>query len=264
MNSAFDLAGRGVVVTGGAGWLGRSMSVMLARHGADVIALGRSGDALTRLDADAAALGLGDSITTIQGDVAQDADLRQAIELADSKGEGLWGWVNNAASGRRTMLGHLDRADVERSLQGALVDAMMATERVAEHLASAGRGGSIVNVGSMYGRVAPDPRLYESATGYHNPPTYGAAKAGLAQFTRYCAVHYAVSGLRVNCVSPGPFPRPEVAQNDAFIRDLEQRVPLGRIGQPDELAVAVVFLIAPANSYMTGQDIAIDGGWTIW
>ena len=131
-------------------------------------------------------------------------------------------------------------------------------------MAAHGQGGSIVNVSSMYGMVSPQPSLYAEHERFHNPPGYGAAKAGLLQFTRYAATHLAAKGIRVNALSPGAFPSPQVQRSEGFVRALEQRVPLGRIGQPEELGGAVVFLLSDASSYMTGHNLVVDGGWTTW
>jgi gluconate 5-dehydrogenase len=123
--------------------------------------------------------------------------------------------------------------------------------------------GVIINISSMYGIVSPDSRIYGDS-GYNNPPDYGAGKAAIIQFTRYSACHLACDGIRVNTISPGPFPGAEVQQNKTFMSNLENRVPLGRIGRPDDLKGAVVFLASNASSYVTGQNIVVDGGWTVW
>jgi gluconate 5-dehydrogenase len=123
--------------------------------------------------------------------------------------------------------------------------------------------GVIINISSMYGIVSPDPRIYGDS-GYNNPPDYGAGKAGIIQFTKYAACHLAAKGIRVNAVSPGPFPGAEVQKNEAFITNLKNKVPLGRIGQPADLKGVVVFLASDASSYITGQNIIVDGGWTVW
>ena len=98
-----------------------------------------------------------------------------------------------------------------------------------------------------------------------NPIEYGVGKAGIIQMTRYLAVHWGNRNVRCNCISPGPFPNPSVQQQyPEFIGRLAAKTPLGRIGVPDEVAGAVTFLVAPVSSYVTGQNLAVDGGWTIW
>jgi NAD(P)-dependent dehydrogenase (short-subunit alcohol dehydrogenase family) len=130
-------------------------------------------------------------------------------------------------------------------------------------MAGAGRG-SIVLFSSMYGSVSPDPRAYVAPMN-PNPLEYGVGKAGIQQMTRYLAVHWGRKGVRVNCISPGPFPNPALQRdNPAFIERLAAKSPLGRIGQADEISGAVAFLLSDAASYLTGHNLAVDGGWTAW
>ena len=116
----------------------------------------------------------------------------------------------------------------------------------------------------MYGLVSPQPETYEAFPEYHNPPAYGAAKAGVVQFTRYAACHLAPRGIRVNSVSPGPFPRAEIRAHAGFVAELAKRVPLGRVGDAEELAGPIAFLLSRASSFVTGHDLVVDGGWTAW
>ena len=126
------------------------------------------------------------------------------------------------------------------------------------------RRGVVLNIGSMYGHVAPDWRLYEDVP-QANPPSYGAAKAGVIQFTKYLASFLAPHGIRVNCISPGPFPYEETArEHPEFVERLNAKSPLGRIGRPHEIKGAAALLCSDASSYMSGQNICVDGGWTIW
>jgi gluconate 5-dehydrogenase len=116
----------------------------------------------------------------------------------------------------------------------------------------------------MYGVVSPDFRIYDDYKEFFNPPDYGAAKAGVIQLTKYYAAYYAPYNINVNCISPGPFPSPEVQKEIEFIKQLENKNPQKRIGRPDDLKGVVIFLASEASSYITGQNINVDGGWTIW
>ena len=116
----------------------------------------------------------------------------------------------------------------------------------------------------MYGLVSPDPDIYKPPMEV-NPVEYGVGKAGIIQMTKYLAVFYAKKGVRFNCISPGPFPNPSVQKKHPdFVKRLEQKVPLGRIGQPKEVAGAVTFLLSDLASFITGHNLVVDGGWTCW
>ena len=116
----------------------------------------------------------------------------------------------------------------------------------------------------MYGLVSPQPAAYAATPAMHNPPAYGAAKSGVVSFTRYAAVHLAGRGIRVNCISPGAFPGAEAQAHAGFVAELASRTPLGRIGRPDELGGAVVYLVGDGSSFVTGANLVVDGGWTAW
>lgn len=122
----------------------------------------------------------------------------------------------------------------------------------------------IILVSSMYGIVAPNPSLYEGVP-QENPPSYGVAKAGIIQFTKYLAVWLAKDKITVNCISPGPFPFPSVRENyPIFCERLKKQNPLKKIGFPDDLKGVFALLSTDSSNYITGQNISVDGGWTVW
>ena len=125
--------------------------------------------------------------------------------------------------------------------------------------------GVILNIASMYGHVAPDYRLYEGDEGLVNSPGYGTAKGGVIQFTKYLSSFLSPDGIRVNAISPGPFPTK--ATEDlfpAFIKRLAAKNMLNRIGNPEDMKGMVALLCSDASAFITGQNFAVDGGWATW
>jgi len=123
---------------------------------------------------------------------------------------------------------------------------------------------SVINIASMYGLVSPKLDLYSSDE-VGNPPFYGAAKAALIQWTRYAACEFGSHGIRFNSVSPGAFPNDEVCSGDPkFVSRLASQIPLARVGINSEIGGPVLFLASSASSYVNGENIVVDGGWTCW
>jgi NAD(P)-dependent dehydrogenase (short-subunit alcohol dehydrogenase family) len=130
----------------------------------------------------------------------------------------------------------------------------------------AGRGyGSIVQTASIYGLMAPDQRIYEGSEylgrAINTPPVYTASKAGVIGLTKHLATYWGAQGVRVNTLTPGGV---ESGQNETFKQRYGARVPLGRMARADEMVGAILFLVSDAASYVTGQNIAVDGGLSAW
>jgi NAD(P)-dependent dehydrogenase (short-subunit alcohol dehydrogenase family) len=117
-------------------------------------------------------------------------------------------------------------------------------------------GGAIVNIGSLYASISPIPALYEHIPGFVKPPAYGASKAGVVQLTKWLARHLAP--VRVNALSPGGV---RGGQDEEFLRKYNERVPLGRMAEPDDLVGPLLFLVSDAARYVTGHELRVDGGF---
>jgi gluconate 5-dehydrogenase len=252
----FDLSGKIVIVSGGYGYLGSEMCLALAGHGATVYALGRSADKFRDAFGDAP------GIRFVAGDVADSASVQAAFAAVAREAGGIDVLVNNAFYSRGNQPLGLADADWAYGIDGSLNSVYRCIRDVATYLKQRG-GGGIVNVASMYGMVSPDFAAYRDAPQFLNPPHYGAAKAGVLQLTRYFAKYLGPDNIRVNAISPGPFPAASVQKDRGFIEELRKRTALNRVGEPRELGGALVFLCSDASSFVTGHNLVADGGWTI-
>ncbi len=273
-NELFSLEGKTALLTGASGFLGRTFVRALLANGARVIALGRS-DRLKGETAGWAAEFGSERVRTFQVDMYDHAALEKVLDEIIASEPLVDVVVNNAHElGRNTGFncpeGALERAvpdQLARNLAGGLIWPMLTVQKLGDAM-KAHRRGSIINISTMYALVAPSPRLYEGTTSL-NPPGYSAAKAALMAFTRYTASFWGKYGIRSNAILPGPFSNTEdvsensVREGDLFLDRLKERTCLGRIGQPRELAGALVFLASDASTFITGHGLVVDGGWTV-
>ncbi|MEX1021066.1 MAG: SDR family oxidoreductase [Litorilinea sp.] len=264
IQSQFDLTGRVAIVTGASGWLGAAMSRALAEAGATLAVTSRNANqaqdfAATLPEPASGASHRGyalaqadtDSIPAFVAQVV--ADLGQVDIL-----------VNNAYGGPAPDIETATAEDFDNAYHTGVTAYFLLAREVARHLRARQVPGSIINIASMYGVVASYPEAYAELP-VNSPPSYHGLKGGLIHLTRHLAAYWAKDGIRVNAISPGAFPKPVVKDGmPEFIGRLEAKVPLGRMGLPEELKGICVLLASDAGSYMTGQNILVDGGWTAW
>ena len=274
INRLFTLEEKTVVLTGAAGFLGRTFVHALLANGAKVVALGRGDRILHEGQKWAEQFGA-DKIVVQQVDMYDNAALRAVCGEIAERERRIDVLINNAyelgpQTGFNTPSGSLENSSFEqwqRNLQCGVIWAVTTTQILGARMKAQGFG-SIINIATMYSAVAPRPQLYEGTTSL-NPPGYSAAKAALAAFTRYTASFWGPNGVRANCISPGPFSNTEdldgpnsVAEDSPFVQRLKASTLLNRIGRPAELCGALLFLASDASSYVTGQNLFVDGGWT--
>lgn len=255
----FDLSDKTALITGASGHLGSSMARALAEAGATVIVTSRDAE---RAEAVAASLPTPTG-TRHYGVMYNHFDTHRA-EQQFSRALELTGHidvlVNNGHDALADDWTSVTAEQFSRHLQNATGYFILA-RLVHKHAVQQQHSASIVLLGSMYGQVASYPDAYEGICPA-SPVAYHTLKGGIIHMTRHLAVYWAKDGVRVNCLSPGPFPHERVSSE--LVARLSAKCPMGRMGRAEELKGAIVFLASDASSYMTGQNLTIDGGWTAW
>lgn len=256
----FNLQGKVVILTGAAGWLGSAMSRALAEAGATLAVTSRE----ERRAVEFAATLPGAGHIGLAFDQADDTTIPALVATVVERLGQVDILVNNAYGGSGASIENATAADFDLAYHTGVTAYFLLARAVADHLRSRQVGGSIINIASMYGVVASYPDAYTDLP-VNSPPTYHGLKGGLVHLTRHLAVYWAKDKIRVNAISPGPFPTAKTQNSlPEFIRRLEQKVPMGRMGEPEELKGLVVLLASEAGSYITGQNVLVDGGWTAW
>jgi NAD(P)-dependent dehydrogenase (short-subunit alcohol dehydrogenase family) len=254
----YDLTGKIAIVTGGAGQgYGHQCVEALGEAGARVVLTSRDADR-----ARAAAAGFKEAGLDVEGAQLEltDSDSIDSLvhETNDRHGR-IDVLVNSAA---RNVLASVDTVTLEQwdsVLAVNLTGTMLMSRRVATVMRREGGPGSVICISSIYGVVAPDPSIY-GTSGLNSPLAYGVSKAGLIQMTKYLAVEWAPQ-IRVNCITAGGL---QAGQDAAFVEGYSRRTPLQRMAGPTDLKGAVVFLASGASRWVTGHNLIVDGGWTIW
>lgn len=235
-----------IIVTGGSGLLGKQIIKDLEAKGA--IAINADINVATDFEK-----------FTLSVDITSEESIVNAIKLVSDFYGKIDGLVNNAYP--RTKDWGTKFEDITYESWQKNVDMQMNTtflfiQKIMPELLKT--KGSIVNMTSIYGVVGNDLTIYEN-TSITTAAPYSAIKGGVINFTRYLASYYGKQGVRVNCVSPGGI---FDNQHETFVANYEKKVPLGRMGNPDDIAPAVSFLLSDEAKYITGQNLIVDGGWT--
>ncbi len=272
----FNVENKICIVTGGLGQIGKNFVQELNKRGAKVAVWGRT------VNNERIAKTLGEQALT-------DANLRfYSVDITNKERmnevlddmEAAWGaapdvLVNNAGidtqpSAPPEVSGPFENfpEEVFREVVNVnLVGTFLACQAVGARMVKSGKGGSIINVGSIYGMVSPIQDIYaykKERTGipFIKPVAYSAAKSGIYNLTRYLATYWGKEGIRVNTLTPAGVWRD--TQDETFIANFTARMPMGRMSQENEYNGALIFLASKASSFMTGSNLIIDGGWTAW
>jgi NAD(P)-dependent dehydrogenase (short-subunit alcohol dehydrogenase family) len=236
-----------IIVTGGSGLIGREIVNDIRKKGGIAV------NAEISVETD-----LENNLLNI--DITNDSSISEAIELVIKFFGRIDGLVNNAyprTADWGTKFESVNPDSWRRNVDMQLNSYFVISQKVLQQMEIQGNG-SIVNIASIYGVVGNDFTLYEDYGGT-SPAAYSAIKGGLINFTRYLASYYGRKGIRVNCVSPGGI---FDNQHPSFVSKYNNKVPMGRLGNPDDIAPPVSFLLSNESKYITGQNLIVDGGWT--
>jgi len=272
----FDLRGKTALVTGAAGLLGRQHVAALAECGARVVVTDISQDAVEAATAQLQAQLPAAELFSSPLDVTNPDSIRSLQSRLERDGQRVDILVNNAAIDAKATsapgLTNATRFEVfgidqwRKEIEVGLTGALLCSQIFGEKMAGAD-GGVILNIASDLGVIAPDQRLYRRDDVQNEneqpvkPVTYSVIKHGLIGLTKYLATYWADKGVRVNALSPGGVFN---GQSDVFVDRLERLIPMGRMAEADDYRGAVQFLCSDASRYMTGQNVVIDGGRTVW
>jgi len=269
----FDLTGRTAVITGGAGLLGREHAEAVALAGGTPVLVDIAGDAAKEHACELAAQH-GVPALGVSCDITRPSDVRLLLERVLDETGRVDILINNAANNPKAEapLGEawsrLERFSVEQweaDLAVGLTGAFLCSQTFGTEMARRGKG-VILNIASDLAIIAPDQRIYRQPDRSDDqqpvkPVSYSVVKTGLIGLTRYLATYWADKGVRVNAISLGGVYN---AQRDEFVQKLTELVPMRRMADVDEYQGSIVFLCSDASSYMTGSNVVVDGGRTVW
>lgn len=264
----FSLNGQVAVVTGALGLLGQQHCQALAEAGAHVVVCDLDSQTCQELAATLPTRSLG-----YAANVSRPDSLHQLLEASLAAFDRIDILVNNAAINDKfetpALAAELSRFEQyplelwQQSLAVNVTGVFLCSQILGAQLARQ-QSGSIINIASTYGLVAPDQSLYRAPDGsqrFFKSPAYPTTKGAVIAFTKYLAAYWGQAGVRVNSLSPGGV---ENGQDAYFVENYAARTPLGRMACPTDYRGALLFLASEASAYMTGANLVVDGGWTVW
>lgn len=261
MINTFDLSEKIVLITGGYGHLGEAIVNHLAYYNASVYVLGRDKSKFEEVFGENSLFNK--AIKFVECTVEDTDSIKNAFNYVDTIEGKIDVLINNAFYSKGQSPENMTDEEWDYGIEGTLSATFRCIREIIPYMKK-NIGGKIINVASMYGVVAPQFEIYNDYQTYLNPPHYGAAKAGIVQLTKYYASYLGNKyNINVNCVTPGPFPSYNVQETKGFVEQLKSKTCLNRIGLPEDLAGTFTFLASNASNFITGQNIVVDGGWTI-
>ncbi|MDA1257762.1 MAG: SDR family oxidoreductase [Chloroflexi bacterium] len=261
VSEMLDMTGRSAIVTGGGTHLGRAMASTLGELGAAVYIASRRADLCEQTAAELRADGL--DVTALGCDVTDESQVDDLVGRVIKDRGRLDVMVANAGAAFTTSYipdASIDefRKTVEVNLTGTYICAQSAARVMIPR-----RSGSIVTLGSIHGFLTSDKRMYDGLPTFRRSgPPYQAAKGGIINLTRGLAAELGEYGITANCISPGQIPR--TSTDEGHVERSRLAIPLQRTGVPDDLKGAIALLASPAGAWITGHNLIVDGGWSIW
>ena len=259
IQALFDLSGRVALITGGSGYLGQAFSNALAEAGATVV-IGSRDRTRAQAVADALPSPGGAKHKGVELNQLEEASIQAGFKEAVDQAGQVDILINNGQQGHPLDLTNVTAEAFNKDLQNA-TGYFLLGRHLRDHVVQRGVAGSIVMIGSMYGVVGSYPDAYDGVCAA-SPVQYHTLKGGIVHMTRHLAVYWAKDQVRVNCLSPGPFPNEKAPAE--MVKRLIQKSPSGRMGVPHEVKGPLLLLVSDAGSYITGQNLLVDGGWTAW
>jgi gluconate 5-dehydrogenase len=258
---AFDLTGRAAVVTGGGTHLGRAMATALAELGASVVIASRREQLCKQVAAEMRENGL--DVTGQGCDVTVEAEVNALVDAVVTAHGRLDVIVCNAG-GSAAPATHIPDGDVDEFMAtlDLNVKSTYLCAQAAARVMVGQRSGSIITIGSIHGSLSTDKRFYDIVGGKRGGPAYQSAKGAIINLTRNLATQLGEYGITANCISPGQIPKPDASP--ALVKRCAEYIPLNRGGRADDLKGAVALLASPAGAWMTGHNLIVDGGWSVW